>query len=218
MNTLLDGYRRFRADVWPAQRARYQALSLAGQRPQTMVIACSDSRVDPQTVFDAGPGELFVVRNVAALVPPYLPDAQYHGTSAALEFAVRVLKVAHIVVLGHAQCGGVQAMVEGTPMQAQDFVENWVSIASPVLMNRPEGLSQDALLSFYEGEVVRLSLANLRSFPWIVAAEAEGRLALHGCQFSIHTGVLSQLQGDRFIPITFGAPPVANQARDADPS
>ena len=104
-NPLLDGYRKFRAETWPAERARYEALSRKGQRPETLVVACSDSRVDPATVFGAVPGELFVVRNVAGLVPPYQPDAAYHGTSAALEFGVRVLGVKRIVVLGHAQCG-----------------------------------------------------------------------------------------------------------------
>src|SRR5919107_6072416 len=105
MERLIDGYRRFRAETWPREKARFQELAAQGQRPQTMVIACSDSRVDPQMIFSAGPGELFVVRNVANLVPPYMPDAAFHGTSAALEFAVRVLKVSQVVVLGHAQCG-----------------------------------------------------------------------------------------------------------------
>src|SRR5688500_9049299 len=117
MDRLLAGYRRFRVEVWPAERARYEALARKGQRPETLVIACLDSRSVPQTVFGAGPGELFVVRNVAGLVPPYRPDAGYHGTSAALEYAVRVLGVAQVVVLGHAQCGGVQAMVEGAPKE-----------------------------------------------------------------------------------------------------
>ena len=139
-DTLLDGYHRFRAETWPAERTRYQTLSVHGQRPQTMVVSCSDSRVDPQTVFGAVPGELFVVRNVAGLVPPYHPDSGYHGTSAALEFAVRVLQVSTIVVLGHAQCGGVQAMVEGAPPEAQDFVAPWIEIARPVLHDVPPGL------------------------------------------------------------------------------
>src|SRR4051795_10805685 len=112
MERLLEGYRRFRQDIWPTEHARYEALAKWGQQPETLVIACSDSRVDPQTVFGAVPGEIFVIRNVAALVPTYQPDAGYHGTSAAIEFGVRVLKVARIVVLGHAQCGGVRAIVE----------------------------------------------------------------------------------------------------------
>jgi carbonic anhydrase len=206
MDPLLEGYRRFRAEIWPAERARYEALAKHGQRPETLVVACSDSRVDPQTVFGAVPGELFVVRNVAGLVPPYHPDAAYHGTSAALEYGVRVLGVARIVVLGHAQCGGVRAMVEGAPEAARDFVEPWMGIAEPVrrtLAGRArEGLSAAELLDQGETEVVRLSLANLASFPWISAAVAAGRLELGGFRFDIHTGVLGRLEGDRMIPVT----------------
>ena len=136
MDPLIEGYRKFRAETWPAERARYEALAHWGQSPETMVIACSDSRVDPQTVFGAVPGELFVVRNVAALVPPYSPDPGYHGTSAALEFAVKVLKVARIVVLGHGQCGGVRAMEYGAPPQARDFIASWSRSASRRLRRR----------------------------------------------------------------------------------
>ncbi|MGE0722839.1 MAG: carbonic anhydrase [Alphaproteobacteria bacterium] len=199
MDRLIDGYRRFRAEVWPAERKRYEALSSAGQRPETLVVACADSRVDPQTVFGASPGELFVVRNVAGLVPPYRPDTNYHGTSAALEFGVRVLKVRQIVVLGHAQCGGVQAMVEGAPAEARDFVAAWMGIAANVLDPDPD-TSSEALVR-YETEVVRLSLANLLSFPWISEAVAAGRLALHGFRFAISTGVLSRLTPEGFVPV-----------------
>lgn len=197
MDRLIEGYRRFRDTVWPAERARYEALARHGQRPETLVVACSDSRVDPQTVFGAGPGELFVVRNVAGLVPPYEPDAAYHGASAALEFGVRVLKVRQIVVLGHAQCGGIQAMVEGVPPEAQDFVAPWVRIAEPALRSTGAGKT----LEDYEREVVRLSLANLATFPWIADAVDAGRLRLHGCRFDIRSGVLSMLQGERLEPI-----------------
>ena len=133
MDPLIEGYRKFRAEIWPAERARYEALAHWGQSPETMVIACSDSRVDPQTVFSAVPGELFVVRNVAALVPQYSPDPGHHGTSAALEFGVKVLKVARVVVLGHGQCGGVRAMEYGPPPQARDFIASWVEIGKPAL-------------------------------------------------------------------------------------
>ena len=201
MDQLLDGYRRFRTDTWPAERARYEALARRGQRPQTLVVACSDSRVDPATVFGAGPGELFVVRNVAGLVPPYRPDANYHGTSAALEFGVRVLGVARIVVLGHAQCGGVQAMVEGAPAEARDFVESWVSMADPVLREIPPDLAPADRLVFCETGVVRLALANLMTFPWIAEAVAAGALSLHGFRFDIHTGVLSRLGEAGFEPL-----------------
>ncbi|HWK44965.1 MAG TPA: carbonic anhydrase [Stellaceae bacterium] len=202
MDSLIEGYRRFRAEVWPAEGARYEALSKKGQRPETLVIACSDSRVDPQTVFGAVPGELFVVRNVAGLVPPYQPDARYHGTSAALEFGVRVLKVARIVVLGHAQCGGIQALVEGAPEEARDFVEHWMEIARPVLRPIPEGAASGDILSHYEAEVVRLTLANLLTFPWIEEAVTAGRLTLSGFRFDIHTGILSRLEGESFVSVT----------------
>ena len=201
MDRLLEGYRRFRSEVWPMERARYEALARKGQRPETLVIACSDSRVDPQTVFGAGPGELFVVRNVAGLVPPYRPDAGYHGTSAALEYAVRVLGVAQIVVLGHAQCGGVQAMVEGAPEEAQDFVEPWMKIAAPVLRALPEEVANGDVLGQCESAVVRLSLANLATFPWIAAAVAAGRLALGGFRFDIRTGVLARVEKDDLRPV-----------------
>jgi len=199
MQRLLDGYRRFRTDTWPAERARYEALAKWGQRPETLIVACSDSRVDPQTVFGAVPGEMFVVRNVAALVPAYQPDAGYHGTSAALEFGVRVLKVRQIVVLGHGQCGGVEAMLGGAPADAQDFVRPWVSMAMPVLRDIPaEGA--DRLLRA-EAAVVRLSLDNLMTFPWIQAAVETGSLEVQGFQFDIHTGELLRLEKDGFAPL-----------------
>jgi carbonic anhydrase len=132
MDGLLEGYRRFRAEVWPRERERFEKLA-DGQQPETLVIACSDSRVDPAMVFGAAPGELFVVRNVAALVPPYEPDGGRHGVSAALEFGVRMLGVKRIVVMGHARCGGVQALLLGAPKQCRDFVEPWMSIAEPAL-------------------------------------------------------------------------------------
>jgi carbonic anhydrase len=202
MDRLIEGYRRFRAATWPAEQARYETLAKQGQRPETLVVSCSDSRVDPQTVFNAGPGELFVVRNVAGLVPPYQPDAGYHGTSAALEFGVRVLKVARIVVLGHAQCGGVQAMVQGAPLEARDFVAPWMEIARPVLACLPVQADAAELLDHCEMEVVRLSLANLLTFPWIAEAAAIGRIELHGYRFDIHTGVLSRLEGEGFVTVT----------------
>lgn len=201
MDRLIAGYHQFRTEVWPAERARYEALASRGQRPHTLVIACSDSRVDPQTVFSAGPGELFVVRNVAALVPPYQPDARYHGTSAALEYAVRVLKVARIVVLGHGQCGGVQAMVEGAPQEARDFVEPWMKIAEPVLRTLPEQVPEDERLSHCEELVVGLTVQNLLTFPWIAEAHAAGRLQVAGFRFAIRTGILERLEGDRLIPV-----------------
>ena len=200
MDHLIEGYHRFRSEVWPAQRARYEALANKGQSPETLVIACSDSRVDPQTVFGAAPGEMFVVRNVAGLVPTYQPDARYHGTSAAVEYAVRVLKVPRVVVLGHAQCGGVQAMVEGAPAEAQDFVEPWMSMARSVLRDVHDHHAP-GLLSRCEVEVVRLSLANLMTFPWIAEEVDAGRVALAGFRFEIRTGILERLGKDGMVPV-----------------
>jgi carbonic anhydrase len=199
MDPLIEGYHRFRAEIWPAERARYEALAHWGQSPETMVIACSDSRVDPQTVFGAVPGELFVVRNVAALVPPYSPDPGHHGTSAALEFGVKVLKVARVVVLGHGQCGGVKAMAYGAPPQARDFVASWVEIAKPALAGAGE--EPEGRLGRIEAEVVRVSLANLLTFPWIAEAVAAGRLKLQGYLFDVHTGVLAAVGPAGLSPV-----------------
>jgi len=199
MDPLIEGYRKFRADIWPAERARYEALAHWGQSPDTMIIACSDSRVDPQTIFSSVPGEMFVLRNVAALVPPYQPDSGgYHGSSAALEFGVRVLKVSTVVVLGHAQCGGVKAMALGAPPQARDFVASWVEIGRPALA---EAGSAPESLARIEAGVVRVSLANLMTFPWVADAVAAGRLSLQGFLFDIHTGILSRVLPDGAEPV-----------------
>ncbi|MBU8543332.1 MULTISPECIES: carbonic anhydrase [Roseomonadaceae] len=194
MNRLLDGYRRFRADTWPQERARFEALAAQGQHPETMVIACSDSRVDPAVIFGAGPGELFVVRNVANLVPPFSPDGAYHGTSAALEFGVRVLKVSQLVVMGHAMCGGVTALLRGAPPEARDFVPAWMTIATEARRRVLEcvPVEQDQQEAC-ELEAVRLSLANLMTFPWVAEAVEAGRLTLQGAHFGVATGRLMLL-------------------------
>ena len=204
MDRLIEGYRRFRSDVWPRERERFEALA-QGQRPETLVIACSDSRADPAMVFSAAPGELFVVRNVAGLAPPYSPDGGRHGVSAALEFGVRVLEVRRIVVLGHARCGGIQALREGAPEKARDFVQPWMSIAEPAIeraSTRQDGLSvEDAS----EMEVVRLSLENLMTFPWIRERVESGALTLIGARFDIHNGVLSRMdETGVFTPVEAG--------------
>ena len=201
MNRLIEGYRQFRETAWPAERQRFEALAREGQSPETMVIACSDLRVAPERIFGAAPGELFVVRNVAGLVPPYELDAGHHGTSAALEFAVRVLKVERIAVLGHAQCGGVRVMLEGAPKEARDFVEPWMQLAAPALMALPGGISGDEALHRCEEEVVKLSLANLLTFPWIREAVDAGRLELQGFRFGIQSGALTQFVDGRFVPV-----------------
>ena len=202
MDELVAGYRRFRQETWPQQRERFEQLAAQGQRPHTLIIACSDSRVDPQMIFSAGPGELFVVRNVANLVPPYMPDAAYHGTSAAVEFAVRVLRVRRIVVMGHALCGGIRAVLDGVPPEAGDFVAGWIKIAGrarevALRCDVPEQRQEVA-----EHEAVRISLANLMTFPWVAEAVAEGRLTLHGAHFGVATGrlVLVPAEGDVRTP------------------
>ena len=204
MDELIAGYRRFRAETWARERDRFEALAERGQRPRAMVIACSDSRVDPQMVFSAAPGELFVVRNVANLVPPYAPDADYHGTSAALEFGVRVLGVPRIVVLGHALCGGVRALLDGMPPGTEDFVAPWMGIAREARARvlRCEPASEEARQEAGEQEMVRLSLENLLTFPWIREAVEAGRLRLHGGHFGIRSGRLSVLgEAGSFVPV-----------------
>lgn len=193
MNRLVEGYHRFRAETWPQERARFEELAAQGQHPHTMIIACSDSRVDPAVIFGAGPGELFVVRNVANLVPPYTPDGAYHGTSAALEFGVRVLKVERILVLGHAMCGGVTALLRGAPPEARDFVPAWMRIAAEARRRVLECLPVEQAQEACELEAVRLSLANLQTFPWVAEAVADGRLVLQGGHFGVATGRLMLL-------------------------
>src|ERR671916_1331905 len=129
---LVDGYRAFLGERFPRERSRFAALAERGQRPEVMIIGCCDSRVSPEVIFDASPGELFVVRNVANLVPPYAPDGDYHGTGAALEFAVQSLKVKHIVVLGHAHCGGIRAFADNAaPLSTGDFIGKWMTLIAP---------------------------------------------------------------------------------------
>jgi carbonic anhydrase len=202
MDKLLAGYRRFRAKGWPEQRRVFESLADLGQRPQALVIGCVDSRVDPTQIFDAAPGELLTVRNVANLVPPYAPDVAYHGTSAALEFGVRVLGVSHLVVLGHGMCGGVQALLDGAPEQARDFVAPWMSMADAVRVRAMRLADAEQRQEYAEREIIRLSLGNLLSFPWIAEPVAAGTLTLHGAWFSIRSGNLVILRPDG----TFGAP------------
>jgi carbonic anhydrase len=167
LDGLVDGFRVFRARYYGQRPEHMHELTTQGQSPAVMVIACSDSRVDPGLLFATEPGDLFTVRNVANLVPPYTPDSNYHGTSAALEFGVRDLKVPHIVVLGHSACGGVQALREasaGVPTD-REFIAPWMEIAAEACRCDAGGVVPDAQSVEHEG--IRISLKNLRSFPWI---------------------------------------------------
>ena len=196
MKKLLAGYQRFRAKGWPEQRPAFESLANKGQSPKALVVACVDSRIDPALIFDAAPGEMLTVRNVANLVPPYAPDAAYHGTSAALEFGVRVLEVQHVIVLGHSLCGGVRALLDGAPEHAHEFVAPWMSIASSARVRALACVSDEERQQCCEHEVIKISLANLITFPWVAERIATGKLQLHGAWFDIRTGVLTILQPD----------------------
>jgi len=206
MQKLLEGYRRFRSRAWPEQRRLFESLASEGQRPETLVLACIDSRVDPAMIFGARPGEILTVRNVANLVPPYAPDVSYHGTSAALEFGVRVLGVRHILVLGHGLCGGVMALLNGAPENARDFVAPWMSMAEPARAEALRCPTPEARQQCAEQEVVKLSLRNLLTFPWIAEPVAAGSLRLHGAWFAVDSGVLRLLHDDgSFAPAEAGS-------------
>ncbi len=196
MRHLLDGYRAFRRDSWPVHKARFEALARQGQTPRAMVVACSDSRVSPTLVFNAAPGELFTVRNVAAIVPPYAPGHPTQGTSAALEFGVRVLEVPLVIVLGHAMCGGVHALLNGAPEGAGDFIPAWLGIAREARRRTLECAAVEERQAQGEHEVVKLSLENLAAYPWVAERLARGALALEGAVFDIRTGTMEVLGAD----------------------
>jgi carbonic anhydrase len=191
---LIDGYRRFRETRWARERERWSELA-EGQSPKVMVIACSDSRVDPAQIFDSGPGELFVARNVAALVPPYETSAGHHGVSAALEFAVTQLEIEELVVMGHGFCGGCAAALTGQFDDAAHgeghFIADWIEMLRPARDKVRAEHGED--FRAMELEAVRVSLANLRTFPWVAEREADGRLRLHGTYFAISDGILYRL-------------------------
>jgi carbonic anhydrase len=195
MLELIEGYRRFRRQQWPERRATFERLAVGGQSPRTMVIACSDSRVDPTMIFSAEPGELFILRNVANLVPPYQPDLAFHATSAALEFAVRVLEVSDLIVMGHAMCGGIRVLLHGAPDPAGDFLVPWMRIAEPAKRRVLQRASADPQ-SDCEQESVKLSLENLLTFPWLAQRVSAQQLKLTGTIFDIRSGILTMLQAD----------------------
>ena len=192
--SLLAGHRSFRDDRYARQYARYRALAEDGQKPEVMVIACCDSRAAPETIFDSSPGEIFVVRNVANLVPPYEPTGAHHGTFAALEFAVQSLRVRHIVVLGHGRCGGVRAVLHpaAKPLSPGDFIGMWMTLLGPAKSEVETGgpLSDAERQTALERASIRHSIANLRTFPFVSNLEDRGRLSLHGAWFDIAHGEL----------------------------
>ena len=198
--TLLDGYRSFRTQRLPTEQSRYRELSERGQSPEVMVIGCCDSRVSPEVIFDAKPGELFVVRNIANLVPVYAPDGGAHGVSAALEFAVQVLGVKHIVVLGHAQCGGIRAFIDKmAPLSPGDFIGRWMSMfikPGEIVEQREHETMQDFATRIEKAAVLR-SLENLMTFPYVQILVERGKLKLHGAYFGVAEGSLFVLDKTR---------------------
>ena len=193
---LIEGYGAFTSGRLQSEQSRYRELAERGQTPEIMVIGCCDSRVSPEVIFDARPGELFVVRNVANLVPPYETDGKYHGVSAALEFGVGVLKVKHIVILGHAHCGGVRAFAEGAePISPGDFVGRWMSLMAPAAEKvGPRGsMSRAEYLERMEKASVVNTLDNLMTFPRLAKLIERGAVTLHGAYFGVAKGELSVL-------------------------
>jgi carbonic anhydrase len=190
---LAKGYRTFLGGRFASERARYQELAGLGQSPSIMVIGCVDSRVSPEVIFDAAPGELLVARNVANLVPRYEAGGGQHGASAALEFAVRALQVKHIVVLGHAFCGGIKAFAsEDAPLSSGDFIGKWMSQITPAAeaIGPKNGEGEEAYLRKLEFASVELSLKNLMTFPFVRKAVEQGELNLHGAYFGVASGRL----------------------------
>jgi carbonic anhydrase len=195
LSQLIDGYRRFRETDWAHERARWSELA-EGQSPQVMILSCADSRVDPAQIFDARPGEIFVARNIAGLAPPYETSGGFHGVSAALEFAVTQLNVGEILVMGHGMCGGCAAALtgqfDGTPPGEGHFIADWVRMLEPArdkVRAKHSELDGEAFTEM-EQEAVKVSLANLRTFPWIAEREQAGSLKLNGAHFSIAEGRL----------------------------
>jgi len=192
IDDLQAGYRRFRAGRYRDAEERYRRLAEEGQQPTVMLIACCDSRADPAMIFDAGPGELFVLRNVANLVPPPEDDNAFHGTSAAIEFAVTGLGIRHIVVMGHAQCGGVRAYVNGAMGEAVAgrYIARWASLLAPAYENVPDGLDAAEAAKVLEREAIRHSLKQLNAFPFVRERVEAGTLTTDGAFFGIASGVL----------------------------
>jgi carbonic anhydrase len=202
--TLTDRYRRFKHRHFVPNADHYEELATYGQNPDTMIISCSDSRVDPETIFSAMPGELFIVRNVANLVPPYETSGKYHGVSTAVEFAVMNLRIKHLIIMGHSGCGGIKAALDqSAAIQTEaQFISRWMSMLDDARLsvlaayqNSPQAVRQEAL----EKEGVKQAIKNLRTFPFVRDQEERGRLSLHGAHFDIKTGMLTVLNHSRGI-------------------
>jgi carbonic anhydrase len=207
MKGLLQGYRRFRDSRWRTEHARYLELAQSGQRPETLVIACSDSRSDPSTIFDARPGELFVIRNIAAIVPPPENDGAHHGTSAAIAFAVKVVGVRNILVMGHAQCSGVAAALSGDVGSDVPFLREWIGLLSPAVKRADRDADDAEKHTRLERETVLLSMDNLRLYPFVAERVHARTLEIHGARFGIADGTLELFDPDagRFVAVGTGA-------------
>jgi carbonic anhydrase len=195
MRRLIEGYRQFHQTYYQQHREMFDQLAQR-QSPKAMVISCCDSRVDPGLIFNAAPGEIFTLRNVANLVPPFSPDGNYHGTSAAIEFAVCSLEVEHIIVLGHARCGGIRALLGA---HEGDFIGPWMRMAEPArdtALARVGGDDKELLQRVCEHETVKISLANLAAFPWVRDRVEAGKLTLHGWYFDIEKGELLSIAAE----------------------
>jgi carbonic anhydrase len=194
MDRLIEGYREFRRTRWPEERANYAELANKGQRPEFLVIACSDSRADPATIFSARPGELFVIRNVAAIVPPYEPEeSTHHGTSAAIAFAVLQLPLRGILVMGHAQCGGIAAALDDRIAENVPFLSAWIDLLEPARQRTARVHDHAARHIEMERDAVRLSLERLMMFPFVAERVRAGSLSLYGARFGISDGQLEVL-------------------------
>lgn len=205
---LTDRFRRFKHRHFVPNADQYEELARYGQNPEVMVISCCDSRVDPETIFTAMPGEMFVVRNVANLVPPYETGGKYHGVSTAIEFAVLNLRVKHLIVMGHSGCGGVKAALDqSAAIQTEaKFISRWMSMLDEArlrVVSAHQMAPQADKQRLLELEGIKTSIKNLRTFPFIAEAEDKGRLSLHGAYFDIATGTLSVLNHSRneFFPL-----------------
>jgi carbonic anhydrase len=206
--SLTDRYRRFKHRIFVPNADQYEELATYGQNPEIMLVSCCDSRVDPETIFNAMPGELFIIRNVANLIPPYETGGRYHGVSAAIEFAVLNLRIKHLVVMGHSGCGGVKAALDqSAAIQTEAlFISRWMSMLDDARLSvlaSHQMRSQDEKLDALEKEGVKTSIKNLRTFPFVREREDKGKLNLHGAHFDIKTGTLTTLNHSRgqFLPL-----------------